>query len=196
MIFTINYFRNHNLIQIRKFSSYKFNIEHKSHLTHIKRINIENFIIVKKFIIEWKKNQARVKKGILINYINDYIYRMLLSNDRIIKTFKVIWCQKKNDSSFDFILVNRIRALHHFTIKKLISSPSPYKSFLFIKEINVNEFIQSIRSFNSILMNINNFENELTSYTFQSSMSLSPTHTLRKNVSSTQLQIETPPQSN
>ena len=37
-----------------------------------------------------KKCQARVKKEIFMNYINDHIYRMLLSNDRIIKSFKVI----------------------------------------------------------------------------------------------------------
>ena len=51
-MFIINYFRNRNLIQIRKFFSYKFNIKRKPHLTHIKRINIEDFIIVKRFITD------------------------------------------------------------------------------------------------------------------------------------------------
>ena len=86
----INYLRNRNSIQIRKFFFYKLNIKRKSHLTHIKRIDIENFIIVKRFIIEWKKGQARVKKKIFISYIDDHIYRMLLLNDRIMKVFKVI----------------------------------------------------------------------------------------------------------
>ena len=166
LIFAINYLRNRNSIQIRKFSFYELNIERKFRLIHIKRINIENFIIVKRFIIEWKKSQARVKKGILINYINNHIYRILLSNDRIMKVFKVIWCQKKNGSFFDFIFINRVKAFHHFTIEKLMSSSSSFKSFLFIKEMNVNELIQSIRLFISIFMNIDNFENELTSHTF------------------------------
>ena len=51
-MFIINYFRNRNSIQIRKLSFYKFNIQRKSYLTHIKRINIENFIIIKRFIID------------------------------------------------------------------------------------------------------------------------------------------------
>ena len=46
-----------------------------------------------------------------------------------------------------------------------MSSLSPFKSFLFIKEMNVNELIQLIRLFISIFMNIDNFENELTSHT-------------------------------
>ena len=86
----INYLRNRNSIQIRKFFFYELNIERKFRLMHIKCINIENFIIVKRFIIDQKKDQTRVKKGIFINYVNDYIYHMLLSNDRIMKTFKVI----------------------------------------------------------------------------------------------------------
>ena len=89
-MFTINYLRNRNLIQIRKFSFYEFNIKYKSYLMHIKRINIENFIIIKRLIIDQKKGQTRVKKKILINYINDHIYRILLSNDRIMKSFKII----------------------------------------------------------------------------------------------------------
>ena len=138
---------------------------------HIKRINIENFIIIKKFIIEWKKDQARVKKEVFINYINDHIYRILLSNDRIIKSFKVIWCQKKNDAFFDFVIVNRVKTLkhsisHHFIIKKITSSPSFFESFLFIKDINVNEFIQFVKSLTLALININNFKNKLTLYTF------------------------------
>ena len=51
-MFITNYLRNRNLIQIHKFSFYKINIKRKSRLTHIKRINIENFMIVKKLIIE------------------------------------------------------------------------------------------------------------------------------------------------
>ena len=47
-----NYFRNYNLIQNRKPFSYKFNIKYKSHLTYIKRVNIEDFIIIKRFIID------------------------------------------------------------------------------------------------------------------------------------------------
>ena len=57
-------------------------------------------------------------------------------------------------------------------------SPSPFKSFLFIKEINVNELIQSAKLFNSIFINIDNFENELVSHTSQSLTSLSSIHTL------------------
>ena len=48
----MNYFRNYNLIQTRKLSSYELNIKYKFHLTYIKRINIENFIIIKRFIID------------------------------------------------------------------------------------------------------------------------------------------------
>ena len=51
-MFITNYFRNRNLIQSRKLSFYKLNIKRKPHLTHIKRINIEDFIIVKRFIID------------------------------------------------------------------------------------------------------------------------------------------------
>ena len=83
-----------------------------------------------------------------------------------------------------------MRASHHFTIEKLTPSPSPFESFLFIKKMNVNELIQFARSFISIFINTSS-ENELISYT-----SLSSTHTLQKNASSTQLQIETPSQLN
>ena len=51
-MFITNYLRNRNSIQIRKLFFYKFNIKHKSHLTHIKRINIEDFVIIKRFIID------------------------------------------------------------------------------------------------------------------------------------------------
>ena len=70
-MFITNYFRNRNSIQIRNFF-YKLNIERKFRLTHIKRINIEDFIIVKKTYnrLKRKKGQVRVKKEILINYIN------------------------------------------------------------------------------------------------------------------------------
>ena len=51
-MFIINYFRNRNLIQNRKLSFYKLNIKYKSYLTYIKRINIEDFIIIKRFIID------------------------------------------------------------------------------------------------------------------------------------------------
>ena len=193
MIFAINYLRNRNLIQIRKFSFYELNIKRKSHLTHIKRINIEDFIIIKRFIIDWKKNQTRAKKGILINYINDHIYRILLSNDRIIKSFKVIWYQKKNDVFFDFVFINHIKAPQHstsyyFTIKKI--TPSPFKSFLFIKKMNINELIQFAKSFISIFIN-DNSENELISYTSQSLTSSSSTYILQNDTLSTLLQIET-----
>ena len=161
LIFATNYFRNRNLIQIYKLSFYELNIKRKSRLTHIKRINIEGFIIVKRFIIDWKKDQARVKKGVFIDYVNDYIYRMLLSNDRIMKVFKVIWCQKKSDALSDLVFANHVKTFHHFTIKKLLSSSSPFESFLFIKEINVNELIQFAKSFTLAFMNINNSENEL-----------------------------------
>ena len=51
-MFIANYLRNRNSIQIRKFFFYKLNIERKPHLTHIKRINIENFAIIKRLIID------------------------------------------------------------------------------------------------------------------------------------------------
>ena len=51
-MFIVNCFRNRNLIQIRRFSFYEFNIKYKSRLTHIKRTNIKNFIIIKRFIID------------------------------------------------------------------------------------------------------------------------------------------------
>ena len=51
-MFIANFFHNRNLIQIRKFSFYELNIELKFHLSHIKRINIEDFTIVKKLIID------------------------------------------------------------------------------------------------------------------------------------------------
>ena len=116
---------------------------------------------------------------------------MLLSNDRIMKIFKIIWCQKKGDSFFDLIFVNRIKVFHHFITERLMSSPSPSasKSFLFIKKMNINELIQFARSFIFAFINIDNFENELTSHTSQSLSSLS-IHTLQKNASRTQLQIE------
>ena len=73
---------------------------------------------------------------------------------------------KKNDSFFDFIFINRLKFFHYFIIKKLTLSSSPFKSFLFIKEINVNELIQFVKSFILIFINTNNSENELTSHTF------------------------------
>ena len=51
-MFIANYLRNRNSIQNRKFFLYKINIKRKFRLTHIKRINIENFVIVKRFIID------------------------------------------------------------------------------------------------------------------------------------------------
>ena len=51
-MFIANYFRNRNLIQIRKLFFYEFNIKYKSRLMYIKRINIESFVIVKKLIID------------------------------------------------------------------------------------------------------------------------------------------------
>ena len=140
-----------------------------------------------------------------MNYVNDHIYRMLLSNDRIMKAFKVIWCQKKRDALsdlvlfnrvkvfhyfIDFIFVNRLKVSHHFTIKRSLS-----KSFLFMKKMNVNELIQFARLFASIFININNSENKLISHTSQSStplssLSFSSTYILQKNISRTQLQIK------
>ena len=41
-----------------------------------------------------------------------------------------------------------------------------FESFLFVKEMDVNEFIQFVKSFTLTFMNIDNSENELTLYTF------------------------------
>ena len=43
-----------------------------------------------------------------------------------------------------------------------------FESFLFIKKMNVNELIQFVKLFIFAFININNFENELISHTFQS----------------------------
>ena len=85
-----------------------------------------------------------------------------------------------------------MKAFHHFIIKRLIFSSSSFafKSFLFIKKINVNELIQFVRLFILALINIDNFENELTLYTFQSLLS-SSIYILQKDASRAQLQIET-----
>ena len=66
-----------------------------------------------------------------------------------------------------------------------------FESFLFIKEMNVNELIQFAKLFILVFINTNNFENELISHTFQS-LSFSSIHILQKNISRTQLQIEAP----
>ena len=75
------------------------------------------------------------------------------------------------------------------------SSSFIFESFLFIKEMNVNELIQFVRLFIFVFINIDNFKNELISHTSQS-LSFSSIHILQKNASRTQLQIETSPQSN
>ena len=46
-----------------------------------------------------------------------------------------------------------------------MSLSSPFELFLFIKKINMNELIQSIKSFNLIFINIDDFENKLISHT-------------------------------
>ena len=61
-----------------------------------------------------------------------------------------------------------MRTFHYFIIEKLMSSFSSFELFLFIKEMNVNEFIQFVKSLILAFMNINNFENKLTLHTFQS----------------------------
>ena len=60
--------------------------------------------------------------------------------------------------------------------------------------MNVNEFIQFVRSLILVFINIDNSENELISHTSQSS-SFSSTHILQKNVLRTQLQIKASSQS-
>ena len=55
----------------------------------------------------------------------------------------------------------------------------------------MNEFIQFVKSFILILINTNNFENKLISHTFQS-LSFLSIRILQKNISRTQLLIETP----
>ena len=47
-----------------------------------------------------------------------------------------------------------------------MSSSSFFKSFLFIKKMNMNELIQFVKLFILIFINTNNFENELTLYIF------------------------------
>ena len=47
-----------------------------------------------------------------------------------------------------------------------MSSLSSSESFLFVKKMNVNELIQSIRLFISVFINIDNSKNELTSHIF------------------------------
>ena len=111
------------------------------------------------------------------------------------EVFKVIWCQEKGGPFFDFIFINRVKVSHHFTVGRLMSSPSSFASgsFLFMKEMNMDELIQFVRSFILVLMDIDNSENELISHTSQSS-SFSSTHTLQEDAPRTQLQIEASPQ--
>ena len=73
-----------------------------------------------------------------------------------------------------------------------MSSPSSFvfELFLFIKEMNVNELIQFVKSFTLIFINIDNFENKLISHIFQLSSFLL-IYILQKNTSRAQLQIET-----
>ena len=95
------------------------------------------------------------------------------------KNFQNYLILKKKGSSSNLIFVNHIKTFHHFTIERLISSPSSFafESFLFIKKINVNEFIQFVKSLTLALINIDNFKNKLISHTSQSS-SFSSIHIL------------------
>ena len=86
----VNYLHNRNFIKSHKFILYQIHTNYKSHLNYIYRIEISNFIILRKFIINLKKNQKRVIKKVFIDYKNDYIYYMLLSNDNIIRSFKIV----------------------------------------------------------------------------------------------------------
>ena len=94
LIMAANYLRNRRPTQSRKLTPYELETGCKPNLKHLRPIGSYGWCIARKPNTGWKTGQDRVisnRPARLLGYEGDHIYRMLLSDNTIYRTSKVIW---------------------------------------------------------------------------------------------------------
>ena len=97
LVLAANYLRNRSPVSGRKFTPYEARTGRKPCLSHIRRIGTPGFATVRRPATGWKKGQERARKGVLIGYEGDQIYRMLMPDGSIMRADRVAWGWKRMD---------------------------------------------------------------------------------------------------
>lgn len=96
LVLAANYLRNRSPVALRKLTPYEAHTGCKPRLGHLKRIGTPGYVTIRKPATGWLKGQHRAKKGVLIGYEGDHIYRMLLPDDTILRADRVLWGKEKD----------------------------------------------------------------------------------------------------
>ena len=94
LILAANYLRNRRPTQSRKLTPYEAETGCKPSLKHLRPLGSYGWCIARKPATGWKTGQSRVhcdSPARLIGYEGDHIYRMLLPNNTVFRTARVIW---------------------------------------------------------------------------------------------------------
>ena len=90
LILATNYLRNRSLVIGRKLTPYKATTGYKLRISHLRYLSTPGYTTLRKPAGGWKKGQERARKGVLIGYEGDYIYRLLMPNSSITRSIKVL----------------------------------------------------------------------------------------------------------
>ena len=96
LVLTANYLRNRSPVAGRTLTPFEAATGHKPRISHLRRIGTPGYATRRRPATGWKKGQDRANKGILVGYEGDHIYRLLMPDDSIARSAKVVWGLEKN----------------------------------------------------------------------------------------------------
>jgi hypothetical protein len=99
LIKTINYFQNRFLIIDKSITFYEVDTKKKFFFAHFRRIETIDYVMKRKSITKWKKLISRSFSIVLVEYEENYIYRMLRFNEIIYRVLSITWIKKKREES-------------------------------------------------------------------------------------------------
>lgn len=91
MVLTAYYLRNRMPVTGRNITPYESKTGFQPQLGHLRHIVQQGYAQDRKPNTVWKKFADRATAGILVGYEGDHIYRMLMSNGKVMRFSKVEW---------------------------------------------------------------------------------------------------------
>jgi hypothetical protein len=75
--------------------SYEIFIDAQLFLNYLRHVEIKNLIMIRKSSAKWQKLQNQTFKIIFLDYEKNYIYRMLISKNKVYRVQIIIWKSEK-----------------------------------------------------------------------------------------------------
>ena len=96
LVLAANYLRNRSPVTGRKLTPYEAATGCKPRISHLRCLGTPGYATLRKPATGWKKGQERARKGVLIGYEGDHIYRLLMPDGSVVRSARVIWGPEKN----------------------------------------------------------------------------------------------------